>query len=164
MQIFLAGGCFWGVENFLRQVPGVRSTEVGYTNGPDPETNYDAVCDGAGHAECVKVDFDEEILPLEKLLNFFYQIIDPTSVNRQGNDRGVQYRTGIYYADPKLAPEVEKSLQNLAQNFQNPIVVEHAMVENYVRAEEYHQKYLIKNPNGYCHISKSHIKKILGIN
>lgn len=159
--IYLAGGCFWGVERFISQIAGVLSTEVGYINGSSDTTTYEAVCNGSGHAECVKVSFDESKLDLLRLLDFFYQVIDPTSINKQGNDAGIQYRTGIYYEDESLHHAIKSSLENLQREYQKPIAIELGSVSNYFRAEEYHQNYLVKNPNGYCHISPSRMRQIL---
>lgn len=161
--IYLAGGCFWGVERFLSMIPNVLSTEVGYINGTSDNPTYDDVCDGSGHAECVKVVFDDTKLPLGELLNLFYQIIDPTSLNKQGNDTGIQYRTGIYYEDSSLHDEILKSLEKLQNEYKNQVVIELKSLDNYCKAEEYHQKYLVKNPRGYCHISPSRIRQILNL-
>ncbi|MDU7692864.1 MAG: peptide-methionine (S)-S-oxide reductase MsrA [Helicobacter sp.] len=163
MIIYLAGGCFWGVESFLSQIKGVTSTEVGYANGEETDPTYQAVCNGSGHVECVKVTFDTDILPLDVLLNYFYQIIDPTSLNKQGNDEGIQYRTGIYYEDISLKEHITESLKALQNEYQNKIAIENLPLKNYFKAEDYHQKYLVKNPSGYCHISKSRIRQILNI-
>ena len=101
--IYLAGGCFWGLQKFIDQFDGVAETEVGYANGPDTAPSYQDVCAGSGHAETVKIVYDEDKLPLEQLLVYYFMVIDPLSVNRQGNDRGIQYRTGIYYTDGPAA-------------------------------------------------------------
>ncbi len=152
-EIYLAGGCFWGSEEFLGLIPGVVSTEVGYANGNTQNPSYEDVCRrNTGHAETVKVVYDENQLPLPFLLDIFYQSIDPSSLNRQGPDTGTQYRSGIYYVDPADAPVVKKSLQKLAAETKKPVVVEALPLQNYSPAEEYHQKYLKKNPGGYCHL------------
>ncbi|MDR2181808.1 MAG: peptide-methionine (S)-S-oxide reductase MsrA [Treponema sp.] len=153
-EIYLAGGCFWGVEKYLGRVPGVLATEAGYANGPVTGENpaYEDVCRGSGHAETVKVVYDESALALPKLLDTFYAAIDPVSVNRQGPDTGIQYRTGVYYVDEADRPVIEESLARLQSRCDGPVAIEAAPLANYCRAEEYHQKYLEKNPQGYCHI------------
>jgi peptide methionine sulfoxide reductase msrA/msrB len=147
--IYIAGGCFWGLEKYIGLVRGVVDTEVGYANGSDPSASYG---DGSGYAEAVKVVYDPTVAPLPFLLALFYEAIDPTSVNRQGNDVGTEYRTGIYYADADDAAVVEQSLAQLQQRFARPIAVESGPLINYTRAEDYHQDYLSKNPGGYCHL------------
>ena len=109
--IYLAGGCFWGAEKFFSQIHGVIATEVGYANGSTDETTYEAVCTGSGHAETVRVEYDEKSLPLSFLLSLFYEAINPVSVNRQGGDAGIQYRTGIYYVDDKDRPVIVASIE-----------------------------------------------------
>ena len=151
--IFLAGGCFWGVDKYLSLIPGVLSTEVGYANGKTEAPTYEQVCcNDTGHAETVKVVYDADMLSLAQLLARFFEVIDPTSVNKQGNDRGVQYRSGIYYTLPEDAREIQKALQRLQRQHERPIAVEAALLENYYPAGAYHQKYLDQNPGGYCHI------------
>ncbi|QAA61908.2 peptide-methionine (R)-S-oxide reductase MsrB [Akkermansia muciniphila] len=151
--IYLAGGCFWGVEKYFSLMPGVKETKVGYANGSTASPTYEEVCSGkTGHAETVKVVFDPEELSLPFLLERYYSIIDPVSVNKQGNDRGIQYRTGIYYADEKDKPVIETSLKRLQQHFRQPLAIEVQPLRQFSRAEKYHQRYLDKNPGGYCHI------------
>ena len=134
-------------------MPGVKETEVGYANGSTASPTYEEVCSGkTGHAETVKVVFDPEELSLPFLLERYYSIIDPVSVNKQGNDRGIQYRTGIYYADEKDKPVIETSLKRLQQHFRQPLAIEVQPLRQFSRAEKYHQRYLDKNPGGYCHI------------
>lgn len=154
-EIYLAGGCFWGTEHFLKQISGVKATEVGYANGKTTNPDYKAVRTGrTGFAETVKVEYDPEAIGLNDLLDLFYKTIDPTSVNRQGNDRGSQYRTGIYFSDPADEPVIHRSLERLSWRHTAPIAVECGPLENFHRAEEYHQDYLDRNPGGYCHIPK----------
>ena len=105
--IYLAGGCFWGVQKFFDQFDGVVSTEVGYANGPDSAPSYQDVCNNSGHAETIRIDYDEDKISLKELLNYYYMVIDPLSVNKQGNDRGIQYRTGIYYVSEDQLPEIK---------------------------------------------------------
>ena len=153
--IYLAGGCFWGVQKYFDQFNGVVSTEVGYANGPDKAPGYQDVCAGSGHAETVKIVYDEKQITLTELLKYYFMVIDPLSVNRQGNDRGVQYRTGIYYTSDDQFPEIEAAYQEEEKKTGQKLAVELQPVENYFSAEEYHQKYLDKNPGGYCHIPKN---------
>lgn len=153
--IYFGGGCFWGVEKYFSCVDGVTETEVGYANGHTENPTYEEVCRGhTGYAETVKVVYECQKVELEQLLFLFYQIIDPTAVNRQGNDIGPQYRTGIYYTDPKEKPLIMQSLAQLQKSYQAPITVEVGPLRNFWPAEEYHQKYLDRNPSGYCHIGK----------
>jgi len=153
--IYLAGGCFWGVEKYLDLVPGVVATEVGYANGNTEEPSYYQVChENTGHAEAVKVVYDSNQISLGFLLNLYYQVIDPTSLDKQGNDRGMQYRTGIYYVDDADLPTINQSIAALQTKYRKPIVIEVKPLTNYYPAETYHQKYLDKNPGGYCHIGR----------
>lgn len=134
--IYLAGGCFWGVEKYFSLIHGVKETEVGYANGSTASPTYEEVCSGrTGHAETVKVVFDPEELSLPFLLEQYYSIIDPVSVNKQGNDRGVQYRTGIYYTDEKDKPIIEASLKRLQQHFKQPVAIEVQPLRQFSRAE-----------------------------
>ncbi len=150
--IYLAGGCFWGMQKFIDQFPGVLSTEVGYANGPTAHPSYREVCDSAGHAETVRVDYDETVLSLRELLQYYFMVIDPLSVNRQGMDAGVQYRTGVYYTDASQLDEIDAVFAEQTEKAGAPLAVEKKPIENFWSAEEYHQKYLDKNPAGYCHI------------
>lgn len=152
-RIYLAGGCFWGTEKYLSLIPGVVRTEAGYANGLTAEPSYEDVCYGdTGHAETVLVEYDTALLELPRLLSLFYRAIDPVSVNRQGADRGVQYRTGIYYDDEADRRVIAASLAELQTQCRGPLAVECEALKIYYPAEEYHQKYLDKNPGGYCHI------------
>lgn len=152
-RIILGGGCFWGVEEFFSRVNGIINTEVGYANGRTENPTYEDVCYGNTYfAEVCLIDYDEDIISLEEILNKFWSIIDPTTLNRQGNDIGSQYRTGIYYIDKADEEIILKNLDNLQKRYIKKIVTEIKPLENYYKAEEYHQKYLKKNPNGYCHI------------
>ena len=144
-DIYLAGGCFWGMEKYVASVRGVISTQAGYANGHTEHPSYEEVCrNNTGHAETVYVRYDPEILPLEFLLELYFKAIDPTSVNRQGGDRGVQYRTGIYYVDEKDRPAIERSIIKLQKRYDRPIAIEVKPLDNFYPAEEYHQKYLDK--------------------
>lgn len=149
--IYVAGGCFWGLEKYIGLVHGVVATEVGYANGASASATYE---DGSGYAEAVKVDYDPKVAPLPFLLDLFYDAIEPTSVNRQGNDYGTEYRTGIYYTDPADKAVIDKSLARLQKDYTEPIAVESGPLTNYTAAEDYHQDYLEKNPGGYCHIAQ----------
>lgn len=155
-EIYFAGGCFWGTEHFLGLVPGVLSTEVGYANSIIPNPTYKEVCTGRTEAaETVKVTYDADHVSLPFLLSLFYKTIDPTSLNRQGNDHGTQYRTGVYFINPEDSVAVRESLENLQRQYELPIVVEANPLLNFYPAEDYHQDYLDKNPGGYCHIDPS---------
>ena len=152
-KIVLAGGCFWGVEEFLSRIPGVISTEVGYANGRTLNPTYEDVCyKNTYFAEVCYVTYDENKLTLDSLLDKFWTIINPTTLNRQGPDVGSQYRSGIYYIDESDLDTILKSKEKQQQNYEKQIVTEVKPLENYYTAEEYHQKYLKKNPGGYCHI------------
>lgn len=158
-RIYLAGGCFWGVEKFFSLLSGVIATEVGYANGHTKNPTYKQVCeDNTGHAEAVQIEYNPEIISLPFLLSCYYQAIDPLSVNRQGEDVGTQYRTGIFYADPADAPIIQDSIQELERQLNHPVAIEVAPIDQFYSAESYHQKYLDKNPGGYCHIPPSLFK------
>ena len=151
--IYLAGGCFWGTQRYFDCVPGVLETEVGYANGKTDSPSYEQVkYENTGHAETVRIVYNPEQISLEELLEQYYKVIDPTSINRQGGDIGVQYRTGIYYTEPAEAERVKLSLARLQEAYREPLAVECRPLEHFYTAEEYHQKYLEKNPGGYCHI------------
>lgn len=150
--IYFAGGCFWGMEKYFASINGVNDVQVGYANGTTPNPTYQDVINGSGHAEVVRISYNPDVAPLPFLLDRFYDVIDPTSVNRQGNDIGIQYRSGIYYVNDADLPVIENSLAKLKMRYTKPIAIEVRRLENYYQAEEYHQKYLNKNPNGYCHI------------
>ena len=152
--IYLAGGCFWGVQKYFDQFDGVLATEVGYANGPEEAPSYRDVCNSSGHAETVKVDYDPEVISLTELLGYYFMVIDPLSINRQGNDRGVQYRTGIYYTDESQLPEIKTVYKEQEEKAGAKLAVEMEPLKNFYTAEEYHQKYLDKNPGGYCHIPR----------
>ena len=151
--IYLAGGCFWGVEAYISRLKGVNQTEVGYANGNDLAPTYEKVCSGkTGHTETVKVTFNPKIISLTEILDEYFKIIDPFSLNRQGADIGTQYRTGIYWQDPKDKKTVIDFLRQKQRDLSQRIVVEAHEIYNFYTAEEYHQKYLEKNPQGYCHV------------
>lgn len=155
-EIALAGGCFWGVDEFFSRKEGVLTTKSGYSNGHVEKPTYEQVCTGeTGHAETVYLTYDEEKINLETILEKFFKVIDPTSLNRQGNDVGTQYRTGIYYVDPEDEALVRDFIEGKKDKYTKPIVVEVEPLRNFFDAEEYHQDYLKKNPRGYCHIDLS---------
>lgn len=151
-EIYLAGGCFWGTEELLRQINGVVSVESGYANGMTSNPSYQEVCSNSGHAETVHVIYDPNVVSLKKILNVYFSSINPVSVNKQGNDKGIQYRTGIYYSNAQDAEIINSELEKLQTNYDKPLAIETGKIINFYRAEEEHQEYLIKNPNGYCHI------------
>ena len=152
-EIYFAGGCFWGTEHFFKQVRGVVATEVGHANGNIENPTYEQVyTDKTGFAEVVKVCYDEKVISLEKLLVLFFKTIDPTSLNKQGNDVGTRYRVGIYYTDEKDRNIIIEKLSDLQKSYSSPIVIENEPLKKFYGGEEYHQNYLDKNPNGYCHI------------
>lgn len=152
-RICLAGGCFWGTEKYLYLIPGVTATEAGYANGSTEAPTYEDVCYGdTGHAEAVLVEFDEQKLGLKFLLSLFFESIDPTSLDRQGGDVGRQYRTGIYYIEQSDREIIDEAINELQLSLEKPVAVEVVQLENFFPAEQYHQKYLDKNPGGYCHI------------
>lgn len=177
--IYLAGGCFWGVEGYFKKLPGVYETEVGYANGKTDNTDYSKIS-ATDHAETVKVCYDKSRISLEEILLHYFRIIDPLSVNKQGNDIGRQYRTGVYYEDdfypahslnsasdiasandPSSASDSDSDLKIIDKIFayeeelHGPIAVEKSALKNFIKAEDYHQDYLDKNPGGYCHIDIS---------
>ncbi len=152
-KIILAGGCFWGVEAYFSKVKGVINTKTGYIDGYGLRPNYEEVCDGSGHAEAVYVEYDETVIILKKILKHFFRIIDPTQINRQGNDIGIQYRSGIYYYDEQDKQTIETFLENIRNEYNKPIQTTVLKATEFFDAEEYHQKYLEKHPSGYCHIN-----------
>lgn len=157
--IYLAGGCFWGVDAYFKNIEGVVETETGYANGKTTETFYENL-KNSEHAETVKVTYDDRLITLSKLLEYFYYIIDPFSVNKQGADTGRQYRTGIYATDKNTLEEVESFIENKQKDEDQKIQIEVEELKNYIKAEEYHQDYLKKNPNGYCHVNLLDIPEV----
>ncbi len=152
-ELILAAGCFWGVEEYFRRTPGILETETAYANGHTENPTYQEVCGHlTGHAEVCRIRYDPSIISLEGILDLFWGIIDPTAWNRQGPDVGSQYRSGIYYTDPEDLPIITASLAKEQEKYKNPICTEVEPLKSYYPAEDYHQKYLEKNPRGYCHI------------
>ena len=152
--IYLAGGCFWGMQKFFDQFDGIAETEVGYANGPDYAPSYQEVCKNSGHAETLRIDYDPDTISLTALLEYYFMVIDPLSVNRQGEDSGIQYRTGIYYTGEDQLAEIEAVYAAQEEKAGAKLAVELEPIRNFFSAEEYHQKYLEKNPGGYCHIPR----------
>ena len=150
-----AAGCFWGVEEYFSRVKGVIKSESGYTGGTRKNPTYEEVCTGkTGHAESVRITFDPKVVSYERLLKHFWEIHDPTSLNKQGNDAGTQYRSAIFYTNPEQEKAAKASLETLAKSgkYSRKIVTEILPEKEFYLAEEYHQDYLKKNPHGYCHI------------
>ena len=153
-EIYFAAGCFWGAEKFFKLVEGVVETEVGFANGNTPDPTYKEVyTDTTGYAETVRVRFDSEVVSVDDLAGLFFKIIDPFSVNKQGEDEGTRYRTGVYYADAADGERVESVISQLEKTAGRPFAVERMPLRNFYPAEEMHQDYLDKNPGGYCHLS-----------
>ena len=151
--IYLAGGCFWGTEHLFSLVEGVEKTRVGYANSKVAEPTYKMVCTGlTGAAETVEVVYDPDRVGLSELLTIYFRSIDPLSLNKQGNDTGTQYRTGIYYTDVADVPVIEAVVATVQRRHSRPLAVEVMPLQNFYAAELYHQEYLYKNPNGYCHV------------
>ena len=156
-EIFLAGGCFWGTQHFMRLIHGVIRTTVGYANSIEEAPSYRQVCTGStGAVETVRVEYDPVIIGLTELLQLYFMTIDPLSVNRQGNDNGTQYRTGIYYTDPDDLPVIIAAVESMERRLKQKSAIEIGSLLNFYEAEDYHQDYLVRNPGGYCHID-SHL-------
>jgi peptide methionine sulfoxide reductase msrA/msrB len=155
-QIYLAGGCFWGTEHFFKQINGVKATEVGFANGHTECPTYQEVyTDQTGYAETVRIEYDDTVADLSFLLQMFFKAIDPTSLNRQGEDEGTRYRTGIYYTEAEDLPVIQAVMAAEQGHYDTPLMVEVEPLQNFYPADEYHQDYLEKNPNGYCHLPLS---------
>ena len=154
--IYFAGGCFWGVEKYFSMAKGVINTEVGYANGTKDNPSYLDLKHGLDNAsETVKIDYDEQVISLEKLLELYLRVVDPYSLNKQGEDEGIQYRTGIYYLSNDDKQIVVSYFQSIGLTYHK---IEILPLKKFFSAEEYHQKYLDKNPNGYCHINMAKLK------
>ena len=159
-EIWLAGGCFWGVEAYMSRIYGVYDVTSGYANGNIDNPTYEEVCSGkTKFAEAVHVLYDPERASLETLLTSFFKVVDPTSKNRQGNDVGDQYRSGIYYKDEMDKIVIDKVIKSEQKKYSSVIYTEVLPLNNFFLAEEYHQDYLEKNPNGYCHIDFSNLSE-----
>ena len=159
-EIYLAGGCFWGLEEYFSRISGVLQTSVGYANGQVETTNYQLIKE-TDHAETVQVVYDEKVVSLREILLYYFRVIDPLSVNQQGNDRGRQYRTGIYYLEEADLPTVNTVVREQELLIGRKIAVEVEKLRHYILAEDYHQDYLKKNPSGYCHIDVRDAEKPL---
>lgn len=157
--IYLAGGCFWGVEGYFKRIKGVFNTEAGYANGKTEDTDYYSI-GKTDHAETVKIEYDISKISLEEILLHYFRIIDPTSVNKQGGDIGRQYRTGIYYVNDEDVAVIEKIME-FERSKHGKLAVETGELENFILAEDYHQDYLERNPGGYCHIDLELARKPL---
>lgn len=158
-EIYFAGGCFWGTEHFLRQFDGVTETVVGYANGRISNPSYEQVyTDATGHAECVKVTYDPAIISLATLCRLFFRSIDPLLKDRQGNDIGTRYRTGIYWIEDEDKAVVDGVYEDIQKRYESPFMVEKCRLECFFPAEDYHQDYLVKNPDGYCHLSLAELQ------
>ena len=151
-EIYLAGGCFWGLEEYFSRIAGVKKTTVGYANGQVESTNYQLIHQ-TDHAETVHLIYDEKRISLREILLYYFRVIDPLSVNKQGNDVGRQYRTGVYYTDEGDKAVIERVFAEQEKQLGRKIAVESEPLRHYVLAEDYHQDYLKKNPGGYCHIN-----------
>lgn len=157
--IYLAGGCFWGMEHLMASIPGVIDAQSGYANGQSAQdANYRAVCVGnTGFRETVRVEYDPEVVSLDALLMAYFYVIDPTVENRQGNDVGTQYQTGVYYTNDVAKATVERIVE-IEKSRHKVFLVEVGPLRNYYPAEDYHQDYLSNNPGGYCHIPREEIR------
>jgi len=155
-DIYFAGGCFWGIEEYFSRIPGVYNVSSGYANGKTENPSYeDVIYRNTGHAETVHVEYDPSIVSLKTLTEQFFNIINPLSINMQGADKGTQYRTGIYYTDEADIGTIQEVFNTEQEKYKKEIVVEVLPLKNFYLAEEYHQDYLKKNPNGYCHVDLS---------
>jgi peptide-methionine (S)-S-oxide reductase len=155
LLLFLAGGCFWGLEEFFREQPGVLDTTVGYTGGENEDPDYQ---NHPGHAEALAITYDPEKTTYASLLDFFFRVHDPTTLNRQGNDTGSSYRSAIFYQDENELKAAESIIEivNKSSLYKNPVVTSLEKFDIFYSAEEYHQDYLRKNPGGYtCHYIRS---------
>ena len=153
-DIWFAAGCFWGAQKFFKMIPGVEFTEVGFVNGWVQNPTYDQVyTDTTGHAECVHVRYNPEIVSLKELVQLYFKIIDPLSLNRQGEDEGTRYRTGVYYEDERDFDIISREFARLEKKLGEELAVELCHITGFYKAEDYHQDYLDKNPGGYCHLS-----------
>lgn len=162
-KIYLAGGCFWGTEHLFSLVDGVERTVAGYANSLVPNPSYEMVCGGhTGAAETVEVEYDPSKVGLTHLLSIYFRSINPTSLNRQGNDTGTQYRTGIYYIDPADIDVIDAFVAAVQRRSSRPLAVEVEPLRNFYPAELYHQRYLYKNPGGYCHINPELFDEVRG--
>lgn len=153
-EIYFAGGCFWGIEAYFKRVEGIVDTDVGYANSISENPTYEEVCSGRTlAAETVKIIYDQKKISLSKLLEKLFKVIDPTLINRQGPDIGHQYRSGVYFTDDRDKKIIDDFIESIKNNYKREIVTEVKKLESFYLAEEYHQDYLDKNHDGYCHIN-----------
>ena len=158
--IYLAGGCFWGMQRYFDQFEGILKTTVGYANGHTENPIYQDVKKGiTGHAETLKIEYDDTKITLQKLLDDYFEVIDPISVNQQGEDKGISYRTGIFYTDQNDIKTIQDKMEQVQKQYTKKLAVIVEPIKNFYNAEEYHQKYLEKNPGAYCHIPESKFNK-----
>ncbi len=158
-EIYFAGGCFWGTQHYFKQIKGVVATAAGYANGNTENPSYKEVyTDSTGYAETVRVEYNTEEVELDLLIDLYFRTIDPTSLNQQGADIGTRYRTGIYFTIPDDEPIIRRAYDKVAAEYERPLAVEVEPLRNFYEAEEYHQDYLEKNPDGYCHIPRALIE------
>lgn len=160
-EIVLAGGCFWGVQRFFQEIEGVEETEAGYANGRTETARYEDIA-FSGHAEAVRIVYEDKTLSLGQLLRYFFMIVDPTARNRQGNDRGPQYRSGIYYTAEEDLQAIGSQISEEQRYHRRPIVTEVEPLRHFIAAEPYHQDYLLRHPHGYCHVDFSVLERIRG--
>lgn len=154
--IYLAAGCFWGAEHYLGLINGIVNTEVGFANGNTEDPTYKQVyTDTTGYAEAVKVDYDPEVISLATIIDLYFKSIDPLSVNKQGEDEGTRYRTGIYYIEEADLEAIKPVYDKVENELGQKLAVELEPLKNFYPAEEYHQDYLDKNPTGYCHLPQA---------
>ncbi len=161
-EIYLAGGCFWGLEAYMERIYGVADAISGYANGNTSNPKYeDLLYKNSGHAETVQVKYDPEKIDLKTLLSYYIKVVDPTSLNKQGNDKGSQYRTGIYFTEEAEQKIIAEFLKEQQKKYDKPILIENLPLKDFTMAEEYHQDYLKKNPNGYCHIDLNQANEVI---
>ncbi len=159
-KVLLAGGCFWGVEAYFKQLDGVQDSSVGYADGPFPTPSYEQVCHSSGHVEAVELTYDDTKVSFEDILEHYFNIVDPTAVNRQGPDVGRQYRSGFYNLSDDEQMRLQTFIKSKQPRYKKPIVIEVKQGVRYDLAEAYHQDYLDKNPNGYCHVNLSSVTNV----
>ncbi len=159
-SIVFAGGCFWGVEAYFKRVEGVADTRVGYIDGYKANPSYEEVCAGSGHAEAVEVTYDENVISLNLLLEHFLNIVNPTAINKQGPDIGIQYRTGIYNFSQRERHIIDEVLKAEREKYERPLQIDIKQESTFYEAEAYHQDYLEKNPNAYCHVDLNSVKNV----
>ncbi len=160
--IVFAGGCFWGVEAYFKQIEGIVDITVGYIDGHKANPSYEDVCSGSGHAEAIKITYDSEKVALKTLLKHLFNIIDPTLFNRQGPDIGAQYRSGVYNYSDTQKRELDQFIEGVKDDYKKPLQLTFKTDLPFYEAEAYHQDYLDKNPSGYCHVNLDSVKKIKG--